>query len=132
MKISFITFFLFISLSQQSSYSQIVEDISNDFNDFINTSVSLSKDLVKFDKSEQLYFAGSAISIGIGYSVDNNVKSFSQRNLSTFNNVLFSVDKVYGSGYTLIGIAGLYGYGLLIKDKEIRQIGLQTIEAVSL
>jgi len=119
-----------IALSQQSSYSQVLQDLGADFNDFIKTGINLSSDFIKFDKSTQLNFAGSALLIGAGYSLDNNVKNFSQKNLSRFNDGLFSIDKVYGNGYTLAGIGGLYGYGLLFKDKEIRKIGLQTIEAV--
>jgi membrane-associated phospholipid phosphatase len=130
LKKPYILFFLFITLSQQLVYSQILNDIGNDFTDFIHTGVSLSGDFVKFDKSTQLNLAGSAILIGAGYSVDNNIKNFSQNNLSSFNDGLFSIDKVYGSGYTLVGICGLYGYGLFLRDKEIRKLGLQTIEAV--
>jgi membrane-associated phospholipid phosphatase len=117
-------------LSQQSAYSQIVNDVENDFIDFIHTGVNLSSDFTKFDNSTQVNLAGSVLLIGAGYSLDNNIKGFSQKSSSTFNDGLFSIDKVYGNGYTLVGIAGLYGYGLLFKDKEIRRVGLQTIEAV--
>jgi membrane-associated phospholipid phosphatase len=120
---------LFIVLSLQSTHCQVMKDIDNDFNDFINTGISLTKDFISFDKSTQIEFSGSALLIGAGYSIDNNIKIFSQKNLSTFNGTLFSIDNVYGSGYTLIGIGGLYGYGLFFNDKGIRKIGLQTIEA---
>jgi membrane-associated phospholipid phosphatase len=119
-----------IALSQQSSYSQVLNDLESDFNYFIKTGVSLSSDFIKFNKSTQINFAGSALLVAAGYSLDNNVKNFSQNNLSKFNDRLFSIDNVYGSGYTLLGIGGIYGYGLLFRDKEIRKIGLQTIEAV--
>lgn len=130
MKKIFIILVSFIVLSQQSSYSQVVQDIGNDFNDFINTGIGLTTDFFKFDKSTHLNLAGSAALIGAGYSIDNNVKKFSQKNLSSFNDGLFSIDTYYGSGYTLVGIGGLYGYGLFFRDKEIRRLGLQTIEAV--
>ena len=126
----FIILFFFITLSQQLSHAQVFQDIGNDFNEFISTGIDLSSDFIKFDKSTQLNLAGSALLIGAGYSVDNNIKSFSQKNLSAFNDGLFSIDKYYGSGYTFVGIGGLYGYGLLFRNETVRKIGLQTIEAV--
>jgi len=91
--------------------------------------MNLTTDFFTFDKSTQLDLAGSVLLVGAGYSIDNNVKNFAQKNLSSFNNDLFSIDNVYGSGYTLVGIGGLYGYGLFFNNKEIRKLGLQTIEA---
>jgi membrane-associated phospholipid phosphatase len=130
MKNYFVILFVSLILFQRPSYSQVFQDIGNDIGEFINTGVNFTTDFVKFDKSTQLNLAGSALLIGAGYSIDNNVKNFAQKNSSTFNDGLFSVDNYYGSGITLIGIGGLYGYGVLFKDKEIRKIGLQTIEAV--
>jgi len=130
MKNHFIILLLSIVLFQQTSYSQVFENIGHDIGEFFNTGLNLTNDFVKFDKQEQLNLAGSALLIGAGYSIDNNVKTFSQKNISKFNDGLFSIDNVYGSGYTLIGIGGLYGYGVIFKDKEIRKLGLQTIEAV--
>jgi membrane-associated phospholipid phosphatase len=92
--------------------------------------MNLASDFIKLDRSTQLNFLESAVIIGAGYSIDNNVKKFSQKNLSTFNNGLFSIDNYYGSGYTIIEIGGLYSYGLLFNEKEARRLGLQTIEAV--
>ncbi len=130
MKNFFIILFLFITLNHQSDYSQVLNEVGDDFCDFINKGGHLASDFIKFDKSTQLNFLGSAVLIGTGYSIDNNVKNFSQRNISTFNNDLFSIDNYYGSEYTFIAIGGLYGYGLIFSDKDVRKLGLQTIEAV--
>jgi membrane-associated phospholipid phosphatase len=130
LKYFFIILFCYIALSQQTAYPQVLKNIDSDFNNFISTGINLTTDFFTFDKSTQMDLVGSVLLIGAGYSIDNNVKNFSQKNLSSFNNYLFSIDNVYGSGYTLVGIGGLYGYGLFFNDKEIRKIGLQTIEAV--
>ncbi|MDR3628188.1 MAG: phosphatase PAP2 family protein [Ignavibacteriaceae bacterium] len=130
MKKYFSILFFSLILFQQSSYTQVFEDVGNDIIEFLNTGKDLTTDFVKFDKSTQLNLVGSAVLIGAGYSIDNNVKDFAQKNSSTFNDGLFSIDNVYGAGITLIGIGGLYGYGVIFKDKEVRKIGLQTIEAV--
>ncbi len=124
-------FFLFIVFSfQQFSYSQITKDIETDFDSFISTGGDIACGLFQFDKSTQINFAGSLLTIDAGYSLDNNAKDFALDNRNHFNDGLFSIDKVYGSKYTLIGIGAIYGYGLFFHDKDIRKVGLQTIEAV--
>ena len=112
------------------SNAQVVAEAENDFTHFLNTGGNLFSNIAQFDKSFQLNLAGSALLISAGYALDYNTKNLAARNHSAFNNNFFSIDKVYGSGYTLIGIGGLYGYGLLFHNDEVRKLGLQTIEAV--
>ncbi len=112
------------------SYTQVIDNVENDIDTFFNTGGRLATNFFCFDKSTQINFAGSVLAIGAAYSVDNNINNFAIRNQSPFNDKLFSIDKVYGSGYTLVGIGGLYGYGILFHNEEVRKLGLQTIEAV--
>ncbi|MHB1685912.1 MAG: phosphatase PAP2 family protein [Ignavibacteriaceae bacterium] len=128
-KFSIILFALLFGV-QPFAHSQIIDNVKNDFFHALNTGGGLATSFFRFDETTQLDFAGSLIAVGAGYSVDNTIQKFSQNNISSFNDKLFSVDKVYGSGYTLIAIAGIYGYGLFLNDPGVRKIGLQTIEAV--
>ncbi len=121
---------LFVVIYFPLTNAQIVDNIETDFNSFLNAGGNLFSNYFSFDKSTVLNTAGSVFFISAGYTVDYNLKNLAGRNHSDFNNNLFSVDKVYGSGYTLIGIGGLYGYGLLFNNAAVRKIGLQTIEAV--
>ncbi len=110
--------------------AQIENDLRNDFFHALNTGGRIACSFTSFDDGTPIKFAGSLAAISAAYAVDYNVKNFAQKNQSDFNSALFSIDKVYGSGYTLIGVGGIYGYGLLFHNKEVRKIGLQTIEAV--
>ncbi len=123
-------FFALVFLFQPFIHSQILQNVKDDFFHALNTGSNLATSIVSFNETKDWELAGTAAVIGIGYSVDNNIHSFSQRNITSLNDKIFSIDKVYGSGYTLIGVAGIYGYGLFLNDPAVRKIGLQTIEAV--
>ena len=130
MKLKVTILLLFVVIYIPLCNAQIVNNIETDFNSFLNTGGNLFSNYFRFDKSTQLNTAGSILLISAGYTVDYNMKTFTGRNHSDFNNNLFSVDRFYGSEYSLIGIGGLYGYGLIFNDPVVRKIGLQTIEAV--
>ncbi len=122
---------LVLSLSVHSVTSaQILDNLESDVGSFFITGGNLFSDYFHFDQSTQLNTAGFFLFTAAGYAVDYNMKNFAMRNHSRFNNDLFSIDNVYGNGYTLIGIGGLYGAGLLLNDSGVRKVGLQTIEAV--
>jgi len=123
-------FIALVFLFQPFIHSQILQNVKEDFFHAINTGGSLATSMVSFNETKDWDLAGAAAVIGIGYSLDNNVHTFSQKNITSLNDKIFSIDKVYGNGYTLIGIAGIYGYGLFLNDPGVRKIGLQTIEAV--
>ncbi len=126
-------FSLVISLTlsfSSISHAQVFEKVGSDIVHFFNTGGDLVTDFSKFQNPTPLYLAGSIGAIGAAYSIDYNTQSLALKNQSSFNDKLFSIDKVYGSGYTLIGIAGLYGYGIIFNNDQVRKIGLETIEAV--
>ena len=130
MKNIFIVLLFFSLICTPTNHAQIITKVENDFISFLNTGGNLYSSFTQFDKSTRINLAGSALLMTAGYSVDYNAKKFASLNHSNFNNSLFSIDKVYGSGYTLLGIGGLYGYGILFNNDDVRQLGLQTIEAV--
>ena len=130
MKYLFISIVVYIFSFQSLTSAQIVDTVESDVGSFFTTGGNLFSDYFRFDKSTPLYSAGSLLFIAAGYAVDYNIHDLAGRNNSGFNDKLFSIDKVYGSGYTLIGIGGLYGAGLLLNNTGVRRLGLQTIEAV--
>ncbi len=130
MKYFFISIIVFTFSFHSISQAQIIENLGNDVSHFFTTGGNLADSFFQFKSSTQIGLAGSVALIAAGYSVDYNIKKFAGRNHSDFNNNLFSIDKVYGSKYSLIGISALYGYGLFLNDPGVRQLGLQTIEAV--
>ncbi|MHB8578316.1 MAG: phosphatase PAP2 family protein [Ignavibacteriaceae bacterium] len=122
--------FTLLFLIQPFAHSQIITNVKDDFFQVLNMGGDLATSFTSFNETKAWDFAGTVAAIGIGYSVDNNLHTFSQRNINPLGNKIFSIDKVYGSGYTLFGIAGIYGYGLFLNNQGVRKIGLQTIEAV--
>ena len=130
MKYFIIFLFSFTLTANSLTEAQIFNKVGNDVIHFFNTGGALATHFVKFDKQTQANLAETALLIGASYAVDYNSQSLALSNRSPFDSDLFSVDKVYGSGYTLIGIAGLYGYGVLFNNEPVRKIGLETIEAV--
>ena len=122
--------FALLFLIQPFTHAQIITNAKNDILQVLNMGGDLATSFTTFNKTKAWDLAGTVTAIGIGYSLDNSLHSFSQRNITSMNSRIFSIDKVYGSGYTLIGIAGIYGYGLFINNPAVRKIGVQTIEAV--
>ncbi len=130
MKYFFIPLLAFTFSFHSISNAQIVKNVEDDIGSFFTTGGDMASSFFQFKPSTQIGLAESAALIGAGYSIDINVHDFAQRNKSSFNNKLFSIDNVYGNGYTLIGIGGLYGYGIIFNNTSVRKLGLQTIEAV--
>jgi len=130
LKYFFIPIFLFFISIHSISNAQIIDNAEVDIGQFFSTGGDLATSFFQFNHSTQIGLLGSAAVIGAGYSIDINVNKIAQSNISDFNDKLFSIDKVYGSGYTLIGIGGLYGYGLIFNNTPVRKLGLETIEAV--
>ncbi len=111
-------------------HAQIIDTVKNDFFHTLNMGGSLASSFTSFDDTKAWDLAGTAAAIAVGYSIDNNIKDFSQKNVNSLNNHIFIIDNIYGNGYTLIGIVGVYSYGLFLNDPGVRKIGLQTIQAV--
>jgi membrane-associated phospholipid phosphatase len=130
LKYFFISILVFSFSFQSITSAQIIDSLRSDVGSFFVTGGNLFSDYFHFKKSTELNTAGSVLFIAAGYSVDYNMKNLAGRNRSSFNDDIFSIDKVYGDTYTLIGIGGLYGTGLLLNNSGVRRLGLQTIEAV--
>ncbi|MHB8338950.1 MAG: phosphatase PAP2 family protein [Ignavibacteriaceae bacterium] len=122
--------FALLFLIQPFAHAQIITNAKNDVLQVLNMGGDLATSFTTFNETKAWDLAGTVAAIGIGYSVDYNLHSFSQRNVTPLDSKIFSIDNIYGSGYTLYGIAGIYGYGLFFNNPGVRKIGVQTIEAV--
>ena len=130
MKKVFLTVFISVLIAVNPAKAQVIKSVENDIVRFVYTGGDIFNSFTQFSTPTQIRFAASALTIAGAYSLDYNLKDFAGHARSGFADKAFSVDKVYGSGYTLIGIAGLYGYGVIFENREVRKLGLQTIEAV--
>ncbi len=130
LKYFIIPLLIFTFSFHSNSNAQILRNVEDDIGSFFTTGGDMASSFFQFKPATQIGLAGTAALIGAAYSVDINVHDFAQKNISSFNDKLFSIDNVYGNGYTLIGVGGLYGYGILFNNPSVRKLGLQTIEAV--
>lgn len=130
MKKFFIALIIATTFLSSPLKAQVVRSVEDDVSQFFRTGGDLFNSFTKFDQSTQIKFGASLAAIAAGYSLDYNLKDFATHARSKAEDDLFSIDRVFGSEYTLIGIGGLYGYGVIFRNQEIRKVGLQTIEAV--
>ena len=130
MKNFIITLLVAVSFLGTPVNAQIIKPVEHDIVRFVYMGGDIFNSFTSFSGPTQIKLAASALAIAGAYSLDYNLKDLAGHARSSFTDNLFSVDKVYGSGYTLLGIAGLYGYGIVFHNQEVRKIGLQTIEAV--
>lgn len=76
----------------------------------------------RWGRRDLLVAGGIVGATAVGYSVDDRVYNFMERNLSSFNDDATRVAAEYGSGYFAIGIpATLYLSGILFKDAWVRE-----------
>lgn len=130
MKNLILTLLIAFSFAGTTLRAQIIKPVENDVVRFFDMGGDMVNSFTSFNGSTRIRLAAAALAIGGAYSLDYNMKDLFGHAKSNFSDNLFSADKVYGSGYTLIGIAGLYGYGIIFHNEDVRKIGLQTIEAV--
>ncbi len=127
--IVFVLLVSFIAFNHPA-YSQIDTQIKDDVIHFFDTGGDMFNSFTSFSTPTQIRLAASVAAIAGSYALDNSMKKLAGRSHSNFADNVFSIDKVYGSEYTLIGIAGIYGYGLIFHNQVVHRIGLESIEAV--
>lgn len=130
MKNFFLTLVFTAILFGTPTNAQVIKSVENDVVRFVYTGGDIFNSFTEFSTPTQIRLGASILAIAGAYSLDYNLKDLAGHARNNFTDKLFSIDKVYGSGYTLVGIAGLYGYGVIFQNGEVRKIGLQTIEAV--
>jgi membrane-associated phospholipid phosphatase len=117
--------FLFIIISNSVSLSQFKE-ISSDFNKFIKTGKNVFTSPLEWEKTDWIIFSGTVAVTSGTFLVDKHSRFFSK---TTFGDKLFSIDNVFNVIIPVIGIAGIYGSGLIFDDSKIRNLGLQLVES---
>lgn len=119
-----ILFFFFFSVT---AFSQpITEDIKH----FFVTGKNVFTAPLEWHTNDLLNLTGTLVLTSGAFALDNSIKSFANRNRSSFNDVLFDADGAYFVAQAAAGMGGVYLYGLVFEDKEIRKLGLNLGEAV--
>ncbi len=131
-KLIIIIFFVTINLvnaqtseTNKNSGTIFISDASNAF----DVGVATFKQPLEFSQNDWLAVGAIASGTALFFTVDKNIKNFALNNQTNLNNNIFNVDTYYGSGYTALFTAGIYGVGLFTQNNEIRKLGLHASEA---
>src|ERR1035437_4043379 len=117
--------FLFITIFNSFSFPQFKE-IGSDFNRFFRTGEDVLVSPSKWGKTDWLIFSGTIAVTSGTFLVDKHARIFSK---ISFGDKLFSIDNIFNVTIPVIGIAGIYGCGLIFDDSKIRNLGLQLVES---
>jgi len=103
--------------------------LHNDFSECVQTGVTLLKAPLHFS-SEQWLAASAVLAATVAlFAVDKDIRRFAQHQRSSFNDHLFSVDRYYGNGCTLLLTGGVYAAGLVFNQSGWRRAGLRATQA---
>lgn len=120
-----IYFFLILSVT---SYSQpFIQDVKH----FIWTGKNVITSPLEWDSKDWINLGGTLAFTVAGYAFDTQVENLALRNRSSFNDGLFTADKIYFIPAGAAAMGSLYIYGIIAEDKEIRHLGLQLGEATA-
>ena len=116
---------LFITIFNSFSFSQFKE-LGSDFNRFFKTGKDVFVAPSNWGKTDWLIFSGTIAVTSGTFLADKHARIFSK---TSFGDKLFSIDNVFNVTIPVIGIAGIYGCGLIFDDPKIRNLGLQLVES---
>jgi len=119
-----------ITAQLEKPNNSIGKTFLGDMEHFFDLGIGLAKSPFSFSTNDWYtvgIVAGGTASLFI---IDKNVRTFSQNNQTDINDKIFNLDRFYGSPYTGLFTASIYGYGLFTKNKKIRKLGLQATEAL--
>ncbi len=137
LKKSLVTFLISLLLFTNTEFAQDKKDDKNigqtflsDVNHFFYTGGEIATQPLQYSSSDWLTFGAVVGGTALLFTVDQNVREFAQENQNSTKDKIFGIDKYYGSGYTALFTAGLYGVGLFTGESGIRKLGLHASEAL--
>ncbi len=129
-----IIFFLVISninIAQSNNLEQNIGQILiSDVEHFFDLGVGLAQSPLAFSTNDW-YTTGAIVGgTALLFTIDKSARTFALSNQTQLNNNIFHFDKYYGSGYTALFTASIYGFGLFTQNNEIRKLGLDASSAL--
>jgi hypothetical protein len=123
-------FYILISvLHSFSVFAQIEEGADLDLQKFVEVGGDVFTAPADFESEDWIKLSVSIGVTGLAMLVDKDVKEFSQSHKTEFLNTVFKIDDYYHSELMAASIVGLYVYGLIDKNSEVRNLGLRLAEA---
>jgi membrane-associated phospholipid phosphatase len=120
---------LFVVLISSIIFSQIEENAEKDFGKFFEVGGDVLTAPKDFESDDWINLSASIGVSGLALLVDKEVKEFSQSNKTEFLSTIFKIDDYYHSELMAASIVALYGYALIDKNKEVRNLSLRLAEA---
>ncbi|MCD6115783.1 phosphatase PAP2 family protein [bacterium] len=121
---------LFFILSHQALFSQKrFSFIKEDINIVISDNKKFCSGITDFKRNDLIKLGIITGGTFLLFSVDRDLKQFAQNHKSSQNDKIFNFDSFYGNSYTAGFTLGIYGAGLILKDKNVRRAGLKSMEA---
>jgi len=113
-----------------NSNNSIGQTLLGDVEHFFDVGIGLAKSPFEFSANDWHTVGIVAGGTAALFLVDKNIRTFALSSQSEINDKIFYLDSFYGSPYTGLFTASIYGFGLFAKNKGIRKVGLQATEAL--
>ncbi|MFZ1519188.1 MAG: phosphatase PAP2 family protein [Ignavibacteriaceae bacterium] len=120
---------LFFVLVASISFPQIEDNAEKDFGKFFEVGGDVLTAPKDFNSDDWIKLSASIGVTGLALLFDNDIKEFSQSNKTDFLNTVFKIDDYYHSELMAASIVVLYGYALIDKNNEVRNLSLRLAEA---
>ncbi len=122
---------LFATFIHQNAQNQNFEIIKQDFNHFVNTGKTIFRQPLNWESKDWQLLAGITAGTALSVLADNSLKTIVQENQSKIATNIFKIDDYYGSSYSFLIPFSAYSIGYFTENKDLRQLGLHTAEAIA-
>lgn len=112
-----------------NSNNNIEHTFSSDIQHFFDLGIGLVKSPLSFSANDWYTTGTIAGGTVLLFAIDQSVRTFALSNPTELTKNIFHFDKYYGSGYTALFTAAIYGYGLFAENSKIRNLGLDASSA---
>jgi len=129
MKVKIHLLIIFSIYLSNLSFAQQAENAKGDLKNFFKVGGDVFTAPKNFEIKDWVIFSSTLGLTASSFLIDNEIKSFALNNQGSFNDALFEIDKYYHVESIAISIAGIYSYGLIAKDNDVRNLALQLTEA---
>jgi membrane-associated phospholipid phosphatase len=118
---------LFTSNGNSQSWGEFKDDIIYSW----DTSINFGKAILQPDQSDLRALAVSSFFVVASSALDRTGRDFSQNNHNAFLDSFFKIDHYYGDRKIMMfGPVALYAAGFLSGYRDLKDTGLQTLQAV--
>jgi len=118
-------------ITNQSLQAQWYNNVPQDLMHVYRVGRDLARAPLDFDRHDWAGVGLTTAGTLALFSVDKCVQSYALDHQSRTGDMIFRLDKYYGNEKTIYYCAGIYGFGLLAGNSEIRRLGLRAAEAVA-